>query len=677
MELPARPRGDELLPPGEMTAIRERLRSVAHRHDLTSVITYAFDHGTRILPFIYADMKIAPAGVRAIGSAMVDSGFPKTRIVLQQWNQNFRPSEMRLDDRVPDLFMVSSLRLHSGPCQAMIRDACRIDPWHRPLIVAGGPLAMYEPWEVFSSDPRDPWGADVAVTGEEFVLLELLEVLCSLRGANESMRSAFLRARDTGALDDVPGLVYAQTDRRGVAEELVDTGVQRLLGDFDELPFPVLGYGLLEPPSRRSTLGREPLAPDQVRKYGRIGSLLLTQGCKFRCPYCPIPSYNQRQFRAKSGERISEEIDQLYQHYRIRMFYGADDNFFNNKERALDIAEAIGRKVDAASGPHCKVRWGTEATVHDTLKMKEHLPALRKAGLWALWLGVEDMTATLVKKGQTGDKTTEAFRLLRENGIFPIPMMMHHDSQPLVSFKSNYGLINQLGRLRRAGAVFAQVLMLVPAAGSKLNEETYTSGMTYESVNGVPVEPRIMDGNYVVASRHPRPWLKQLNLLLAYLYFFNPWRLLVALVLPKTRIPHAADDSSVAPGARDVRPLHRRIVRRVSCQLRVHLADAVVQLFGMWALAHTARRTLAWCWHLLRGKIKRTTAPPASQIPMRNPEGGPASHALPGTPVPELEHVPELAGVAACTAHDKGAQSPAAKELHELQDYSDRPARPK
>ena len=38
---------------------------------------------------------------------------------------------------------------------------------------------------------------------------------------------------------------------------------------------------------------------------------------------------------------------------------------------------------------------------------------MRKAGLWALWLGVEDMSGTLVKKGQSAEQTVEAFRLLR------------------------------------------------------------------------------------------------------------------------------------------------------------------------------------------------------------------------------------------------------------------------
>ena len=152
MELPRRARGDELLKPGELTRLRERLRTVAPKHDLATVIVCAFDHRTRMLPFIFADTRMAPAGVRAIGSAMADAGFEKTRIVLQQWNRNFRPSRMHLDGRLPDLFMVSSMSLHSEECMDLIRDAHRIDPAHRPLIIAGGPHAVYEPYDLFSTN---------------------------------------------------------------------------------------------------------------------------------------------------------------------------------------------------------------------------------------------------------------------------------------------------------------------------------------------------------------------------------------------------------------------------------------------------------------------------------------------------------------------------------------------
>src|SRR5580765_7315095 len=195
MELPRRSRGDELLKPGQLIELRRRLRRVAAKHDLVTVIACAFDHRTRMLPFLFADTRMAPAGVRAIGSALLDAGFSKTRIVLQQWNRNFRPSQMRLDGRIPDLFMVSSMSLHSGPCMELIRDAHRMDAAHRPLIIAGGPHAVYEPYDLFSADPARPGSADVVVTGEEFVLLSLIDVLLSTRARGESMRSAFVRAR--------------------------------------------------------------------------------------------------------------------------------------------------------------------------------------------------------------------------------------------------------------------------------------------------------------------------------------------------------------------------------------------------------------------------------------------------------------------------------------------------
>src|SRR3954470_8422659 len=120
MELPRRARGDELLRPGELTRLRERVRSMAPKHDLATVIACAFDHRTRMLPFIYTDTRMVPAGIRAIGSAMLDAGFRKTRIVLQQWNRNFRPSRMQLDGRVPDVFMVSTMGMHSDRALELI-----------------------------------------------------------------------------------------------------------------------------------------------------------------------------------------------------------------------------------------------------------------------------------------------------------------------------------------------------------------------------------------------------------------------------------------------------------------------------------------------------------------------------------------------------------------------------
>lgn len=583
MELPRRDRGDELLKAGELTALRERLRGIAPGHDLKSVIVCAFDHRTRMLPFIYADTRMVPAGVRAIGSALADIGCDKTRIVLQQWNRRFRPSRMRVDGGIPDLFLVSSMGMHSGCAMELIRDARQIDPSRRPLIIAGGSHGIYEPHRFFDVDPAG--GPDVVVTGEEFVLLSLLEVLLSIRAKGESMRSAFYRARQGGLLDGIAGLVYPLGAPDGEVEELVTTGPQRLLGDLDELPHPVLGFRLLEPPSRSALLAPHALAANQVRRYSRINSLVMTFGCKFACPYCPIPGYNQRQHRLKSGERIADEMGRLNKEYGMRHFFGTDDNFFNNKARTLDIVQTLVRAEFEGVPLRRTVRWYTEATIHDTLAMKDHLPLVRDAGCRALWLGVEDMTATLVNKGQSVDKTAEAFRRLRAVGIAPMPMMMHHDSQPLFSRGSDYGLLNQVRLLQKAGAMSLQVLMITPSVGSKLYEKTFEGGQVLASAGGRQVEPYMCDGNHVIASNHPRPWRKQLNLLTAYLYFYNPVWLVIHLLRRKTRMG---------------------------------LKPAGMQLVGMMGLVQTIRRTLIWAVRLMFGKIERRTGPPASAIKLRS-----------------------------------------------------------
>jgi hypothetical protein len=124
-----------------------------------------------------------------------------------------------------------------------------------------------------------------------------------------------------------------------------------------------------------------------------------------------------------------------------------------------------------------------------------------------------------------------------------------------------------------------------------------------------------------------------LNLLAGYAYFFNPLRLLTALVRPKTRIPLADAEPMPTDAQNASRHRWKWARRRLRRKLKAYLGDAAVQLFGMWALTYTAPSMLRWSLRLMRGKIQRHSSVPTSQIPMRSSDGGPASHALPGTPI--------------------------------------------
>ncbi|NLE59628.1 MAG: radical SAM protein, partial [Planctomycetes bacterium] len=122
-------------------------------------------------------------------------------------------------------------------------------------------------------------------------------------------------------------------------------------------------------------------------------------------------------------------------------------------------------------------------------------------------------------------------------------------------------------------------------------EESFTSGLVYSAAGGRKVEQHMLDGNYVVASNDPRPWRKQFNIMLAYLYFYNPLRFLLAIIQPKTKL---------------------------------YLVDSGMQVLGMWGTLQTIRRTLGWALRLRRGPITRHTRPPQPAIPMRKAAVSPA-----------------------------------------------------
>lgn len=528
MELQSRPKNDRYTRPGLYQEIEQRLRANPATKDIPALVCYAFDFRTRLGPFLFADMSLLTAGPRAIGAALHQAGFTKTRVVLSQWNPNFRPSEARLDGEVPQLLLVSSMQIHSASAIQMIRDAYQLGE-HRPLIFAGGAKAIYEPWDFFDLGPDGKCSADVAVTGEEFVLLELLDRIMESRANDEHPRKTFHRLRRSGLLDDIPGLVFREGDEREPAPRLINTGIQRLVQNLDELPHPIASVGLIEPPHRRRTLAREPLAVDRIHRHAGMISLVTTHGCKFHCPYCPIPAYNQFTFRYKSPERLRDEMKVLAERTGVHAFFGTDDNFFNSRETVEDTFLCLSKGTVNGKPFRDTIFFGTEGTEFDVHKNQDLLPLARDGGLRAIWFGIEDMTAELIKKGQSPEKTKHLFAVLNKLGICPMPMMMHHDGQPLASWGNLYGLLNQVNFLRKAGSVSLQVTILTPSVGSKGYEETFRKGMVIGQANKHKVEDYQFDGNHLIATEDPRPWRKQLNIYMAYASFYNPLNFVRAL----------------------------------------------------------------------------------------------------------------------------------------------------
>jgi radical SAM superfamily enzyme YgiQ (UPF0313 family) len=591
MELPSRPKHDRYTRPGEYGELERRMRANPAAAQIPTLVAYAFDFRTRVGPYLFTDMNLITAGPRAIAAALYRAGFTRSRVVLRQWNRNLRVSQARLDGAVPEMLLISSMQIHSASAYEMIVDAHRLGE-ARPLILAGGAKAIYEPWDFFGLGPDGQCSADVVVTGEEFVALQLLDRLMEFRAGGEHLRKTFHRLRRSGLLDDIPGLVFREGDERAPLGHLIDTGIQRLVQDLDELPHPLVGLSILEPPHRRRALVRQPIPVNKLHRYATIIAVVTTHGCKFHCPYCPIPAYNQFTFRFKDPQAVRDEIAAMAEQTGISNYFSTDDNFFNNRDTVQDIFGAMAAGRVHGKPFRDKVFFGTEATEFDVFKNQDLLPLCREGGLRAIWFGIEDMTAELVKKGQSPEKTKKLFELLNRHGICPMSMMMHHDGQPLASRGSLYGLLNQVRFLHRSGSVSLQVTILTPSVGSKGYEEPYEKGMVIDSAGSHKVEDHHYDGNHCIATTDDRPWRKQLNLFLAYASFYNPLNFVRAIASWKDPV----------------------------WNMRV-----LYQVYGMAGVVKSLITGWDWLRNLWRGPVTKMTGVPRRRLEMVPPPVTPAA----------------------------------------------------
>jgi radical SAM superfamily enzyme YgiQ (UPF0313 family) len=138
----------------------------------------------------------------------------------------------------------------------------------------------------------------------------------------------------------------------------------------------------------------------------------------------PHSAVNQHSWRQRSPESLVREIRTIHEQFGIKQFFGADDNFFNHRQTAESILTAMASAPVRGGRLADKIRFSTEATQVDTYKHRDLLPLAKRAGMRMLWFGIEDLTATLVNKGQKAAITTDLFRILRDLKIAPMAMLM-------------------------------------------------------------------------------------------------------------------------------------------------------------------------------------------------------------------------------------------------------------
>ena len=504
------------LPSGTYGDLRRQVSSKIDS-DIPVVLYYAFDWSTRIGPFVGPDIWMPNCGIRSVGGALYEVGFKNTRIIFGPWNPNFDASKARINGKSPEVLGVGSMQIHEADAHEKIEQAHKLGD-ERPLIIGGGPHANYQAWDFF--DREEGKSVDIAVRGEQYVTLSLVDRILDYKGRNETMLQGFERAKRQGGLESVRGIMYMDPDR----DVLIDTGQQSIVADIDELPREIIGLRLLEPRHKSNVLSSQPAPLHKLRKNGtRSISINTSAGCNLRCDYCPIPKNHQYTERAKSPGRMVSDIREIQERVGRMAIFGTDDNAFAFQSSYLEALYGAMASASVNGIPfRDHVFMANEGTIIQAHKHRDMFPLMRDAGLRAVWFGVEDLSEELVKKGQKPEKTKEVFCDMRENGISPMPMLMHFDGQPLRTKKGLEGLLNQVEFLGKQGAGSMQVTINMPSIGSKDYEKHFKGGTVLKRVGNMLAGWNLYDGNHAI-STSVDPLKQEDHVLSAYELHYS-WR---------------------------------------------------------------------------------------------------------------------------------------------------------
>jgi len=298
-------------------------------------------------------------------------------------------------------------------------------------VIMGGPHPSVLPEETIADE-----NVDTVVRGEgEITLFQLVKAIKS--GAN---------------LNSILGITYRDNGK------IVVNPDRPLTTDLDSLPLP----------SRHLISIREyhPQADIYYRSPSTI--MITSRGCPYKCIFCASRRISGHKYRARSPEKVIEEIDILVNQYGIKNIGIADDNFIVNRKRTekicdILIKEGYNRRMDWS----CALR----ADGVDEPLLKK----MRAAGCRCICVGIETGSQRLMKilnKHLKLEKVEEGVKMMRKAGIkvrgtflLGVPTETEEETLQTINFAKKLNLD------------FAKFNIITPYPGTELYEMAKERGL--------------------------------------------------------------------------------------------------------------------------------------------------------------------------------------------------------
>jgi len=320
-----------------------------------------------------------PLGLLSIAAVLRAGGGGHTVEVLdtQALGLDYAQIEAEVRRRAPDVVGIQVMTFTLLDAMETARAAKRARPGVH--LTMGGPHAHLYPAETVAQPE-----VDTVVVGEgEYVFRDLVAALAEGRGPQE-----------------IEGVVWKRDDGTPVVSP-----ARPHIKDLDELPFPA--RDLVPTEKYYSSLARS----------RPVTTMISSRGCPHRCVFCDRPHLGKT-YRARSPERMVEEMAECVERFGVREIFFYDDTFAIERQRMLAVCDAILERG-------LKVAWDIRARV-DTMD-EEVLRRLRAAGCARIHYGVEAGTPEILKvlrKGITLERALEVFRLTRKVGITTLAYFM-------------------------------------------------------------------------------------------------------------------------------------------------------------------------------------------------------------------------------------------------------------
>jgi len=203
-------------------------------------------------------------------------------------------------------------------------------------------------------------------------------------------------------LKSINGLAFRDGER------VCLTGARQLLDDLNNLP--ALRWDLL-PDKYFSEKG---LIIDNEFKIAKIGHIMTSRGCPYRCVFCSASAYWQK-FRQFSAKRAVEEIERLHKNHGVTVINIWDDMFAVSRERLKQFKDVLKEKNLLG-----KIKFNIQAR---TDVIDEEICGLFKdLGIYSVGFGFESgskrILSYLKKNSSSPQVHKKAVMLLDKYGIY-------------------------------------------------------------------------------------------------------------------------------------------------------------------------------------------------------------------------------------------------------------------